>query len=208
NAEHIARNYNTTFTQLHKQFKWTNKTVLMAAAAMYTMKSKAFDLETFKHTADSIKSEASLFSSMRSHPRFTTAAILAVNFDDPVKHIPRLFAIYKDLIQKFKRGNFTYIAATIILTNDELIQQEELGELVSRAKIIYDKMKKEHPFLTGQSDYPLATILAYENRDNIGQHMEYFYDKLNDNHFSKGNNLQFLSHILSLASSGENADIL
>src|SRR5699024_10316014 len=74
--------------------------------------------------------------------------------------------------------------------------------------IIYDKMKKEHPFLTGQSDYPLATILAYENRDNIGQHMEYFYDKLNDNHFSKGNNLQFLSHILSLAPSGENADIL
>src|SRR5699024_11354921 len=68
-----------------------------------------------------------------------------------------------------------------------------------RSKMIYDDMKKEHPFLTGQSDYPLAVLLAYENQDDMRERMEYFYDRLNEYQFNKGNNLQFLSHILSLA---------
>src|SRR5699024_10197767 len=99
---------------------------------------------------------------------------------------------------------FTYIAATIILTNNKSEQQEQL---ITKAKAIHDKMKKEHPFLTGQSDYPLATILAYENEDNIVKRMEYFYEKLNNNGFNKGNNLQFLSHILTL-SAVENDEVL
>src|SRR5699024_10224678 len=113
-----------------------------------------------------------LFSPMKSHPRYTTAAILNVNFEDPVKHVPGIFTIYDDLIQHFKRGTYTYISATIILTNGVDVKRKEL---ISKAKSLYDNMKKEHPFLTGQSDYPLATILAYENQDNIVDRMEYVY---------------------------------
>src|SRR5699024_1493765 len=195
-TDEMVANYNAIFTQMHKRFKWTNKTVFMAAAAIYTMKSKPFELETFNRTAESIKEQAGWFSPMKSHPRFTVAAILDVNLDDPVQHVPQIFTIYDDLINQFKRGNFTYIVATIILTSNEDVER---GELIRKAKMIYDDMKKEHPFLTGQSDYPLAVLLAYENQDDMRERMEYFYDRLNEYQFNKGNNLQFLSHILSLA---------
>lgn len=62
-------------------------------------------------------------------------------------------------------------------------------------------MKQDHIFLTSASDYPLAVLLAYEDRDDINEQMEKYYDSLSQNGFRKGNDLQFLSHILSLDTS-------
>lgn len=203
NAEQLILDYHHIFTQLHKQYKWTHKPVLMASAAMYIMTSQTFNLESFIHTANAIKRQANLFSPMRSHLRLTTASVLETNFEDPIQHIPRLFEIYGELIKPFKRSHYTYIAATIILTNNDEVSHKEM---ITKAKSIYDNMKKEHPFLTGPSDFPLATILAYEGRDDLNKRMEYFYDTLCTHSFQKGNHLQFLTHILSI--SQEKNDIL
>ncbi|WP_158735562.1 DUF4003 family protein [Alteribacillus sp. YIM 98480] len=61
-------------------------------------------------------------------------------------------------------------------------------------------MKNEHPFLTGTSDYPLAVLLALEERPGMIELMETYYDQLSKSGFTKGNDLQFLSHILTLSS--------
>lgn len=190
-------NYIQTFELLKRNLKWkvSDKRILMTISSIYVLNGKTLDVNRFLQLADAIQSRASLFSPLRSYSRFTTAAMLDVKFENPEDKIEELFQLY-DLFreEKFSSGVFTYIAATILLTNE----QKNSKATIQLAKEIYDGMKKEHSFLTTSSDYPLATLLALESRSNIISHIESFYDGLAKHGFRKGNDLQFLSHILAL----------
>lgn len=193
-------NYLDIYKILKKELRWkvTDNKIILTIANFYAMNDKPFHLERFFKIADEIKSQASLFSSMRSYSRFTTAAMLDINFDDPLKKVPELYHYYSKLREhKFPSGVYTYLAASILLTNEERIQP---SRVIPRAKEIYDEMKKEHIFLTGHEDYPLALLIACEEKHGMVEKIEQLYEDLNNNGLSKGNNLQFLSHILALNS--------
>ncbi|PWA05141.1 DUF4003 domain-containing protein [Pueribacillus theae] len=199
NIEQHVSNYINIYDQLQEKLKWnvTDKRILMTIASLYVMKSKAFHHERFIHISDELKKQSSVFSSMRSYLRYTTAATLDVHFENAVELIPTFFSLYEGFIQaKFQRGNFTYISASVLLTKQS--NPSHSKEIISKVKAIYNGMRREHFLLTSASDYPLATLLALENRDGIIQYTENFYRELNNNGFRKGNDLQFLSHILSL----------
>ncbi|WP_096272835.1 DUF4003 family protein [Paucisalibacillus globulus] len=186
--------------QHHMKWKVTDKRILMTIASIYVLNQKPLQVERLLDLSDTIKQKASLFSSLRSNTRFTTAAMLDVKFENPEANIQKLMDIY-DLFRevKFGSGTFTYIAASILLASDA----EEPMETVNKAKVIYDGMKKEHAFLTSSNDYPLATLLAIEDQPDIIYHIERFYEELAKNGFRKGNDLQFLSHILALGTDVE-----
>lgn len=199
NIEQHISNYINIYDQLQKKLKWkvTDKRILMTIASLYVMKPKAFQYERFLHISNELKKQSSVFSSIRSYLMYTTAAMLDVHFENAIERIPTFFSLYDDFIQaKFQRGNFTYISASVLLTKQS--NPSDSNEIISKIKAIYNGMKREHLFLTSASDYPLATLLALENRDDIIQHIENFYRELHNNGFRKGNDLQFLSHILSL----------
>ncbi|WP_042143984.1 DUF4003 family protein [Paucisalibacillus sp. EB02] len=189
--------YIQAYKELHHHMKWkvSDKRILMMIASIYVLNQKTLHVEQLLDLSDKIKQKASLFSSLRSNSRFTTAAMLDVKFENPEEKIQELLDLY-DLFRevKFGSGAFTYIAASILLTSEA----ENARETVSKAKAIYDGMKKEHAFLTSSNDYPLATLLAIENQPGIINHIERFYEDLSRNGFRKGNDLQFLSHILAL----------
>ncbi|MFD2044363.1 DUF4003 family protein [Ornithinibacillus salinisoli] len=196
-------NYTKTYDALKHRMKWkvSDKRILMSIASIYTMNDTKLDSEKLLQLADTIKRRASLFSSMRSYPRFTTAAMLDVNFDNSEEKVELLYDYYEQFKRaKFSSGTFTYIAATILLTNHT--EHLAVPTTIQTAKNIYDGMKKEHAFLTSSGDYPLATLLAFREREDIIQHMESYYEQLAKNGFRKGNDLQFLSHILSLSEDG------
>ncbi|XBO86654.1 DUF4003 family protein [Bacillus licheniformis] len=71
---------------------------------------------------------------------------------------------------------------------------------INRALSIYKGMKDKHVFLTSAGDYLLAVLLAGSNMETgeLIDYIEAFYQKLSQAGFRKGNDLQFLSHILSL----------
>lgn len=169
----------------------------MTIAALYVMNHKELNTEKLLNLAEQIRKKAGFFTTMQSHTRYTTAAALDVNFEQPEDRVDTLFHLYDELKNaKFSSGVYTYLAASIILTNEKKDMTSE--QIIQRAKVIYDGMKVEHPFLTGSSDYPLAVMLAYEDQPDIIQQMEDFYENLSENGFQKGNDLQFLSHILTL----------
>ncbi|MFB4165727.1 DUF4003 family protein [Alteribacillus sp. JSM 102045] len=119
--------------------------------------------------------------------------------ETPEAKITELFKLYKTFRNAtFKSGVNTYLAASTLLTQDH--SDLDTKKIVGKTSDIYEGMKKEHPFLTGTSDYPLAVLLALEKRPGMIEHIERFYKQLSKNGFSKGNDLQFLSHILSLSS--------
>ncbi|RDW22326.1 hypothetical protein CWR48_01060 [Oceanobacillus arenosus] len=195
----IISNYTQLYEELKSRLKWkvSDNQILMCIASLYVIGNKNLNMERLLQIADTIKRNAGFFSSMQSYSRFTTAAMLDVNFEDPEAQVPMLFDLYERCkAAKFPSGTYTYIAASIILKNQE--KQGNPDSIIMKAKEIYDGMKKEHLFLTDASDYPLATLLAYENRDDIIQQIENYYEKLNNQGFRKGNDLQFMSHILSL----------
>lgn len=199
--EQKTMHYIGLYHELRKHMKWkvTDTRILMAIASLYVMHNKPFNMNRLLMVTDQIKKKATMFSPMKSQPRFTTGALLDINFEQPEKQVDLLFNYY-DIFrkEKFKASVFTYISASIIITNQH--NNSNIHGVIRKAKDIYDGMKHEHSFLTSDSDYPLATLLAFEseNRDNLIQRMEYFYDGLHKNGFRKGNDLQFLSHILSL----------
>lgn len=201
NMNPLVSNYIHIYKQIKDKLRWKvgDKRILMTIASLYVMKSKPFHGEIFLQIADELKNQSTVLSSMRFHLRYTTAAMLDVHFDNGMEQIPTFYHIYNEFIQnKFRKGNFTYVSASVLLMKKPTYKDEPTTEIISKAKAIYDGMRREHPFLTSASDYPLATLLAFEEQEDIIEHIEYLYDRLSNYSFRKGNDLQFLSHILSL----------
>ena len=186
--------------QVRDVLKWKvpDNRINMMIASFYVVNQKDFHAARFMKIATAIKKQAGMFSVLRSYQGFTTAGMLDVNFEQPISKIKSLLDSYDQLVKaKFQRGAFTYIAASVLLTNE---QSSDNTEIINKAMTLYQRMKKEHAFLTNKGDYPLTMLLAQEDKpvDDLIERTELFYDRLNQEGFRKGNDLQFLSHILSL----------
>lgn len=204
----------TKYIEVHKQIrdilKWKvpDNRVNMMIASLYVVNQKAFDAERFLEIAAAVKKQAGLFSPLRSYQGFTTAGVLDVNFKQPIPEIEQLLALYDQFVKaKFQRGAFTYIAASVMLTSGQSPTDHEA--IIHKTMTLYRRMRKEHAWLTNKNDYPLVTLLAQadESVEALIARTEIFYDRLNQDGFRKGNDLQFLSHILSL-NDQENANTL
>ncbi|WP_210367058.1 DUF4003 family protein [Bacillus sp. REN3] len=199
NASSNTERYIQIYSVLKEEFRWkvTNHSVLMMAASLYISTNRNFDMARFAELAEYIKSESRLFSPLRSESRFMFAAMLDTRFENPEEKFPVLIKAYDELVSGgFSKNIYTYIAAMLLITKNT----EEIQLYSGRAREIYKKMKGEHWFLTGHSDYPLAVMLAQDPRqaDELIARMEDLYTKLSQNGFRKGNDLQSMSHILSL----------
>nr|WP_164995825.1 DUF4003 family protein [Miniphocaeibacter massiliensis] len=88
-------------------------------------------------------------------------------------------------------GNFCYIAQNV--------DRFDYDGIVEKTRGIYEKMKRNHPFLTSSEDTTFAAMLAISklNISMIENEMEKCYDILRNSVFYK-NAVQSLSTILSL----------
>jgi Protein of unknown function (DUF4003) len=190
--------YKDIFTDLKKRMRWkvSDARSLMMIASLYVTNNKVYGGDRFEEMADFIKKEVGVFSTLKSHHRFTFAAMLDTRFPNPEEKFTDFIQVYEALVEEgFSRGTYTYIAAMVVIT-----EEGNSAELASRAMNVYKEMRQKHFFLTGQSDYPLAMLLAQreQNTAAIVDHIESLYEKLNQSGFYKGNDLQTMSHILSL----------
>ena len=198
--------YIKIYTLLKEELKWKvpDQRTLMLIASMYVINKKSFVFDRFVQISDYIKDNVDIFSTLKSYQRFTTAAMLDINFDYPEKNFGKYIEMYEEFIRGgFSRGTFTYIAAFTLLKEEDT--EANRIEKIERALAVYKGMQKKHYFLTNSADYPLAVLIANQKEpiDLLIDRMEEFYDQLNENGFKKGNELQFLSHILSLADKTE-----
>ncbi len=187
------------FSAMNEKNKWTDDRVLMMAASVYVVKGKAFEAERYHQLCEYIKNESGVFSYLRQPIRFTVAAWLDTRFDNPEETFHQYNDLYNRMIEKgFKRNNFTYIAALALLQQNR--DEKDRDAAIQRSMTIYERMKGEHPFITSKDDYPLAVILSQQEGevDELIERMETFYRQLSKNGFWNGNNLQFLSQMLSL----------
>lgn len=175
-----------------------DKRIRFSIAAQFLTSGNKFNAKQFLEVSDYIKKKLKWFSSISQEMRYAIAALLLTRFPDPFQAFDELKNCYEELAEGgFSKGPNTYIAAYILLSNQQ--EDTKKTDRISRAMEIYKAMRKRHFFLTSYDDYPLAVLLSQMDR-NVEEQMEdieFYYQYLGSFFYKKGNDLQYLSHILT-----------
>lgn len=197
--DQVKQDLQTTFEQVKSAVGWSvDKRILLSIASYYVTTGKPFNGKLLLETSDAIKKKAGWFSPLRSHIHYMMAAFLhgtqldaSVAVDDLLNKQETLKSV------GFKSNAYSYLSAILLSSHPD--EQKEEAE---RAKSLYDEMKSHHPFLTQADDYPYAMMLGKVEGDPIERAatMNRYYKELRPHGFYSGNELQWMSQILTYAS--------
>lgn len=184
---------------LHDEYKWRMSAQIKSLLSfLYVMNDSNLDPIELDHMSKRITEQVKWFSPFRSYQKYLVSAYLITKYS----HSEEQLNIVLSLFDQLREAGFSNNAYTIICALTLLDHQDRMD--LERIKAIYKEMRNKHLFLTTQSDYPLATLLSFREQEipTLIDDIEYYYQALSNQRFSKGNDLQFLSHILHLLNEG------
>lgn len=177
-------------------FPWDNTYIIHVCALAFVSRSHAVSADTLKECRKLLEQHTSIFSNFRGNTKLPTVTQLACAAD-PMEKLRDAMAVYNILKEHFFGTEYlAYISA--VLT--EMVSRDRAAEIAVRAKGIFTRMRKEHPFLTGGEDSVFAVLLAFSDKpeEALVTEMEQCY-KLLKPHFFDSNAVQTLSHVLTMA---------
>lgn len=176
-------------------FSWDGGLIHLACAGIFADKGVPVDVSALQISKELIKNKAGIFSNFRSVARTPIATMLAIS-GKPKQTLDDGLQVYELLKGAFWNSTYLPVAAMII---GQLAQPAQFDEIVARARIIYNRMKEEHPFLTSSEDCVLCSLMALSDKSNdtLIRESEQCYQILKGNFFSS-NAVQSLSHVLAL----------
>lgn len=172
--------------------------VIKSNALTYTARNKKIDVDRINAALKVINNNTSIFSNFRGNNKLTTA--ITISFEDNMEEsFKEIISIYNKLKKDFSTSEYLIIASQVIFNAKSRV---DVDIAVKNTRVAYDYMKKYHRFLTGQEDIANAAIIATtsENLEATFREIEENYEYLRANKISSKNNIQSLSHILSLIS--------
>ncbi|NYF25603.1 DUF4003 family protein [Sporosarcina sp. JAI121] len=195
-ANVIRQEVETTYEKVKSLAGWTvDKNVVLTITSYYVTSEREFDAVSLSRVMDAIKSRAGWLSPLRGNLLPMMAAFLDQPGADIEKEVNRLFA--KQQVLKglgFRNTIHSYLAALLVTNDPELYEVE-----ARQAKRLYDAIKKQHFFLTSDDDYAYAVLLGKRGENPIehAKSMRMYYDALRTEGFRSGNELQWLSQVLT-----------
>jgi len=194
----IENEFANTVEEVSKAAGWTvDRKIVLAIASTFVASGKTFDATKYKNVLLEMKKQSSWLSPLRTTVGYSIAANLMEQDDaeKAVKNILTNVSILKEA--KFRSGNFSYIGAQF-LTEDE--QDKKTHAQAARA--LFDAIRKHHPFLTSYEDIPYAILLSSPSDDVElrADTMNQYYKELRTSNFNAGNELQWLSQVLTFLS--------
>lgn len=166
-------------------------------ALTLTMKDIEIDVLKVNNARNIIKNNTSVFSNFRGYNLLTTAVNLSL-FDNPTESFNEVLDIYGKLKKEFYQSTYLVLVAHYLYTNNNITP---IDEAIRKTRYAYDKMKKNHFFLTSSDDVMASAMITMncDNLDETFEEIEQCYKILNNKGFFKGNNLQSLANILCFA---------
>ncbi|MCM3358591.1 MULTISPECIES: DUF4003 family protein [unclassified Psychrobacillus] len=193
----VEHNYN----KLKEILGWSvDKRVTLSLAGYYTSLEKDVDSVRFNKIKEILKNRVSVFSPLRSHLQPLFTSVLDVSGQEPEEAIDQLLLKVEELKKKsFKMNDYTYVAA--LMMSDE---SDKWDFEISRAMELMSAMKVHHRFLTNSDDYPFAIFLGKLEGDitTRAATMNKYYEELKNHKFYAGNELQWLSQVLTYTNPG------
>lgn len=185
---------------LKKPFKWQQPIMRRLASLLYVVENKSIDPQAIQQSNDLMKQHTKRFSAFRGPSSFNIAAMLSLTTDQltRLQNTLQVHDLMKEI--KFRNSDYLVMAAYQIAAQ---VPPDQFQHTVERAKSFYDRMKEEHPFLTGHDDYILTAILALSDLevDSAVARMEQLYHELKSE-FSAKNSVQTLTQILVIGDGG------
>lgn len=185
---------------IQKVFRWDSDVMRLACAAVFTGSGKTADVEKLKKCEKILKTRERFFSEFRGNLRLIVLAKMALS-DDPEAYWVHLREVYHSFTRNRVFGEeFCLLAAIQLL---DAAEPGRISEAVERTYAIHDRMRKGHPWLTGQGDLPMAAVLAVRklNPEVLFEEMEDCYQLLREK-FHAGESAQICSHVMSVSGSG------
>lgn len=183
-----------TFSEVSKTTGWAvDKRIAIAVTNIYLSRNRAFDAQTHEAAVAVIKKSEGWTSPLRSHLLHVAAAFMVIKEGDVESSLKLLNQNQKELNNAgFWKTSYTYLAALLMKKPEE----------AERTKKLYEEMKKHHKFLTSNEDIPYAALLG--SREGVlevrAATMNMYYRDLRERGFTMGNDLQWLSQIMSFDS--------
>jgi hypothetical protein len=164
---------------------------------VFTSENREADIDSMKNCLKVLKKNTGVFSTLRSTERLFLVSKMVLA-DDPEKYLENVKALY----DKIKKGHifkdsYMVVAAVNIADAGKVF---EADQIIAKFKDIMKLMKKEHPFLTGDEDMPMAISLAMTDKtpEDIVMEMEESYQILKKELKASSNSIQGLAEVLTL----------
>lgn len=195
-AEAIRRDVEITYEKVKSLAGWTvDKNVVLTITSYYVTSDREFNAESLNKAMDALKQKAGWFSPLRGNLLPMMAAFLDTPGIVTEEEVDRLFDKQRILrTVGFRNTIHSYLAA-LLMTNDPTLYETEARQ----AKKLYDAMKKQHFFLTSDDDYAYAVLLGKRGGVPIehAKSMRTYYDALRKEGFRAGNELQWMSQVMT-----------
>lgn len=177
-----------------KVFAWYN-THLHPVCAGIVLDKQGITKAQIEHCKKLLEKNTNVFSEIRGTVFPTIVCHLAVS-EDRDAFMQQILKVYKMLKNVAVPSGYLSLVALIIAT---FADEEDYESVIAKTKDIYDKMKKEHPFLTSGEDGPYAAMLALDAKspEVLIQESERCFGFLKGN-FSSRNAVQGLSFVLAM----------
>ncbi|MFS0575673.1 DUF4003 family protein [Sporosarcina sp. 179-K 3D1 HS] len=192
----IKQEVELTYGKVKSLAGWAvDKNIVLTITSYYVTSDREFDAVRLNRFMDALKNRSGWFSPLRGNLLPMISALLDRPGCDIEQEVDRLFA--KQHVLKsagFRNTIHSYLAA-LLMTDDPDVHEIEARQ----AKKLYDAMKKQHFFLTSDDDYAYALLLGKREADPIehAKAMRTYYDALRVAGFKSGNELQWLSQVMT-----------
>ena len=192
----LVRRFIEARDAIRAAFKMESEYIYPVCAQIFLAADRPVEAEQLERCKALVKSTTGPFSNFRGNVRLPLLCMLTAG-DEPEARWERTQRCYALLKESFFSSQYLALAALLL---GDGAKEEDLPALAARGKGLYQRMKQEHPFLTGQEDSVFALLLAESPRsdDALIEDMEACYTLL-DQRFPKGDGLQTASHVLALS---------
>ena len=208
-SQELVTRFIETRDTIRAAFRLENEYVYPLCAQIFLAADRPVEAERLDRCKALVKGSTGPFSNFRGNIKLPLICMLAVwdgatglSSEERWDRAQRYYALLKET---FFGSEFLALGA-LLLT--DAAKEEDMPALAARGKELYKRMRKEHPFLTGQEDSVFALLLAQSERsdDELVTDMEACYSRLNQR-FPKGNGAQTASHVLALSTADPEAKV-
>ncbi len=167
----------------------------LCAASVYALNGQAAQVERLRASKTLLKDRVGAFNYFRSAVEEPMAALLDVS-GQPEQTLENSLRVYDLLKQDFHSSPYLPLTAFSLA---HLAPQTRYEELARRTRALYERMNREHPFLTSYEDSAHCALLAMSSQtdDLLIHDIEDCYTRLKPEFFS-ANAVQSLCHMLAL----------
>lgn len=193
--EQLCNNFISNRDAVKVTFKWENDQIIAASATSFLNHGILADEAKLEECKKLLKENTGVFSNFRGNVEVPMVVQLAIA-DVPGDKMKKTLKIYDILKQEFWGSEYLVLAAAVLA---DMVSEEQAVKMTEKARTIYDKMKKDHPFLTSGEDTVYAVLMAVSEKSDemVMEEMEVCYKKLKES-FSASNEVQALAHVLSI----------